>query len=186
VSERREFFRVRAFARVSLRALSKVEADRLRPTIYARPGKASALRWTDERPADGGAGAGEWHALRDVHRQLSVALERLERRIERLERATQPDVAHDAPVEISLSGAGFAGPFHIELEPDQRVWVELELPGSGLASICALARAVGSADLERAAAFHFEDIHADDREQLVQFALRIQSQSLRAEREACP
>ena len=64
------------------------------------------------------------------------------------------------------------------------MWAELELPGSGLAPISALARPVRSTDAEDLCAFHFEDIHAEDREQLVQLALRIQSQGLRAQRSA--
>jgi hypothetical protein len=184
VSERREYFRVRALARVSLRPLAKAEAERLRPGIYARPGKTPAARWTDERDGEDPARGGAWSALADVHRQLTLALESLERRVERLERGTRPEAERGETVEISISGSGFAGPFAPELEPDQLIWAEIELPGSGMAPICALARAVGPADAGGDAAFHFEDIHADDREQLVQLALRIQSQSLRAQREA--
>jgi len=40
--------------------------------------------------------------------------------------------------------------------------------------------------LEISGAFEFEDIPPDEREQLAQLALRIQSQSLRAQREANP
>jgi hypothetical protein len=184
VSERREYFRVRALARVSLRPLSKAEADRLRPGIYARPGKLAPLHWVDEHPGDDPVRPGEWNALLDVHRQLSLALERLERRVERLERGERPEAGRSEAVEISISASGFAGPFALELEPDQPVWTEIELPGSGIAPICALSRPVAGTDAEYAAAFQFDDIHADDREQLVQLALRIQSQTLRAQREA--
>ena len=183
MSERREYFRVRALARVSLRPLSKVEAERLRPVIYARPGKTAPLRWSDDPDGDGSRNR-DWNALLDVHRQLSLALERLERRIERLERGARPEIERVEPVEISISGSGFAGPFQLEPDPEQLVWAEIELPGSGMAPFCALSRAVGPAETGGDVAFHFEDIHADDREQLVQLALRIQSQSLRAQRES--
>lgn len=185
MSERREYFRVRALARVSLRPLSKADADRLRPGIYARPGKQPALRWTEERTGTDPVRSGEWSALADVHRQLSLAIERLEHRVEQLERGARPDAERSEPLEISISASGFAGPFAFELEAGRLVWAELELPGSGIAAICALARCVDSSESEAAAAFEFEDIHADDREQLVQLALRIQSQRLRAQREAC-
>jgi hypothetical protein len=125
----------------------------------------------------------EPRALLDGLRQISLALERIERRLERLELGARNTAAlSSAPVEISLSGAGFAGPSELELAPDQLAWVELELPGSGLAPICALARPVRGPEAEPLAAFHFEEIHAEDREQLVQLALRIQSQALRAVR----
>jgi hypothetical protein len=176
VSERREYFRVRALARVSLRPIGKAEAERLRCALYARPAAARpASRSGDAEPT------GELRALLEAQRQTALALERVERRLERLERLAETGPAET--VEISLSGAGFAGPFELELDADQLVWVELELPGSGLAPISALARAVRSPAGDPGA-FHFEDIHADDREQIVQLALRIQSQQLRAEREA--
>jgi hypothetical protein len=182
VSERREYFRVLALARVSLRALGKGEAERLRPSLYARPGEIASR--TDERSRASGEDAGELRALYDALRQISLALARIERRLERLERGARESGGPTEPVEISLSAAGFAGPFELELEPDQLAWVELELPGSGLAPISALARPVRSTDALHPAAFHFEDIHPEDREQIVQLALRIQSQRLRAEREA--
>ena len=178
MSERREYFRVRALACVRLRAVDKTEAERLRAALYARP----ACSILDERAARD-AEPGEERALLEGLRQISLALERIERRLERLERGGS---SHDAePVEISLSGAGFAGPFELELAPEQLAWVELALPGSGLAPICSLARPVRGAEGDLAA-FHFEEIHAEDREQLVQLALRIQSQALRAERRGEP
>jgi hypothetical protein len=178
VSDRREYFRVRALARVRLEALDKARADALRHALYARPPRSV--------PADRAreAEAAESRALLDALRQLSLALERIERRLERIERGdTAPDRAPEA-VEISLSGAGFAGPFELELEPDQLAWVELELPGSGLAPISALARPVPCTPGEPPGAFHFEHIHPEDREQLVQLALRLQSTELRAQRSA--
>jgi len=180
VSERREYFRVRALARVSLRALGKSEAESLRCALYTRAGAPSPARFATEGARE--EFAGELRALLESQRQTALALERIERRLERLERGGGEGTA--AAVEISLSGAGFAGPFELELEPDQLAWAELELPGSALAPITALVRSVGSTTGEFAAAFHFEDIHPEDREQIVQLALRIQSQRLRAEREA--
>jgi hypothetical protein len=181
MSERREFFRVRTLARVRLRAVSKPEAELLRRSLYARPGEAK-LRFASESEE---SGAREWRALEAALHQISLALERIERRLEALERRAASGAGATAetagPLEISLSAAGFAGPFGLELEPDQLVWVELDLCGSGLPPIAALARSVrASASQEQA--FHFEDIHAEDRERIVQLALRLQSQMLRAER----
>jgi c-di-GMP-binding flagellar brake protein YcgR len=180
MSERREYFRVRALARVRLRSVDKAQAEALRHALYAQPSRGSA----DERAREGEFP--EQRALLDGLRQISLALERIERRLERLELGAEGAASPSEPVEISLSGAGFAGPFELELEPDQLVWAELELPGSGLAKVCALARPVRGADAESMAAFHFEDIHPDDREQLVQLALRLQSQQLRASRGGAP
>jgi hypothetical protein len=180
MSERREFFRVRTLARARLRAVSKPEAELLRRSLYARPGEAK-LHFASEDES----GAREWRALEAALHQISLALERIERRLEALERgaasAAGATVEIAGPLEISLSAAGFAGPFGLELEPDQLVWVELDLCGSGLPPIAALARSVRATASEEQA-FHFEDIHAEDRERIVQFALRLQSQMLRAER----
>jgi hypothetical protein len=179
VSERREYFRVRALARVRLRALDKSEAESLRHALYARPPRGAI----DERARD--PEQAPERALLEGLRQISLVLERIERRLERIERGGARPAESAEAVEISLSGAGFAGPFELELAPGQLAWVELELPGSGLAPICALARPVRG-DGEHGNAFHFEAIHAEDREQLVQLALRLQSQALRAERAGEP
>jgi hypothetical protein len=179
MSERREYYRVRALARVRFQPLEKAEAERLRHALYARPARSGPVLAPEARARE--SELAEQRALAEALRQVMHSLERIERRLDQLERGAQGASA-PALVEISLSGAGFAGPFELELGPDQLVHVELELPGSGLAPISALARPVRGADPERFPAFHFEDIHAEDRELIVQLALRIQSQSLRAER----
>jgi hypothetical protein len=179
MSERREYFRVRALARVRLQALDKARAEALRHALYARAPRPLST----ERAHEAGTTT-EGRAVLEALRQLSLALERIERRLERIERAESSPGDAPGTVEISLSGAGFAGPFELELAPDQLAWVELELPGSGLAPISALVRPVPCAPGEPPGAFQFEHIHPEDREQLVQLALRLQSTELRAARSA--
>src|SRR5262249_38858214 len=108
MSERREYFRVRALARVRLRAVDKAQAEALRHALYARASRGSA----EERARE--SEFPEQRALLDGLRQISLALERIERRLERLELGGAGAASPSEPVEISLSGAGFAGPFELE------------------------------------------------------------------------
>jgi hypothetical protein len=175
--EKREYFRVPVFARVALRALDKEQETAARRHLHARsvePARAGA--------ADGLASPEARGAI-ELLRRIALALERIERRLEQRPPAGAPDseivYASPGPIEISLSASGFAGRFAFDADPEQLVHVELDLWEAGLPPIVALAHRVPGEGL---CAFQFEDIHSEDRERIVQLALRTQSQALRRER----
>ena len=118
---------------------------------------------------------------------IALSLDRIERRIDDVARQAggmQSELlSSDAPVEVCLSAAGFAGPFGIDLPDKTLVEVQLDLGDAGVPPIWALARVVTQdTDAPDDTAFSFEEILPDDRERLVQLALRSQTQALRKER----
>jgi hypothetical protein len=176
---RREYFRVPAFARVTLRALAKDQEDAERRRLHARsvePARASAAG-AEPLAAPDPRGALE------LLRRIALALERIERRLDRLQppRAAAPGDGWVSPglMEIALSGSGFAGEFEFDADPDQLVHVELDLAEAGLPPLVALVRRVPGPG---PCAFQFEEIHSEDRERIVQLALRRQSEALRRQR----
>lgn len=182
LSEQRRYFRVEARARVVVRALENAEIEAARARVRgALPPVASSAA------DDGAFSAGE--------RAILAALEKLATRVSRLERVLETETSVAAPeppakadrlppTRIVISGSGFAGAFALETQPGALVEASIELVDAGVPPIAALARVVerkpGDAPRERG--FRFEEISPDDRERIVQFALRTQSQALRRER----
>ncbi|MCP4003088.1 MAG: hypothetical protein GY725_02715 [bacterium] len=172
--ERREYFRIHAFARVGFRPLAVGDLDSARRRIRARnvpailsPGSTTEAGLSAERRIE-----------LDLLRHIALTLERIDRRMEdTLARrsATALGACKYAPVEISLSGAGFSGPFELSIDSDELVEVDLDLWESGLPCIPAIARAVAStAEDPRINSFCFEELHPEDEDQIVRLTLQSQ------------
>ncbi len=183
--ERREFFRVEIPARVRLRAVSGDEVESARTRIRTR-----------QVPAAFAPGALEENRIGSEHRLtigllrgIALSLERMERSLAELaERGVGssglPEGRRD-PVPLSLSGSGFSGPLAFELVPGSVAEVEIDLLDAGYPLIRALAEQTRGPDIESDpafAAFRFVEIPDDDRERIVQLALRIDRQSLQRNR----
>ena len=179
MNERREFCRVRVIARVRVEPLEKSDESLARARLASR--RVDAAR--APRIEDAGA-TGEWRQLLDMVGRIAVSLERIERRLGRLESGGEDAAGAfcSAPVEIDLSASGFAFEAALDLDADQLALVELDMPETGLPPIAALARFVAAHDGRPRAAFHFEQIHPEDLERVVQLGLRVQSQELRSRR----
>lgn len=180
MNERREFCRVRVLARVRIEPLDKADESLARAHLASR--RVDPAR--SPRIEDAGA-TGEWRQLLESVARIAVSLERIERRLERLETGgeTAGDAIVSGPVEMDLSASGFAFEAALDLEPGQLALIELDMPATGLPPIAALARFLEPRDAEAArAAFHFEQIHPEDLERVVQLGLRMQSQELRSRR----
>ena len=183
MSTRREYFRIRCYARVGLRIVDDVEESAARARVRTRsiprafaPGALEAQNLPSEQLLALG-----------LLKYIALSLDRIERRIDDVARQAggmQSELlSSDAPVEVCLSAAGFAGPFGIDLPDKTLVEVQLDLGDAGVPPIWALARVVTQdTDAPDDTAFSFEEILPDDRERLVQLALRSQTQALRKER----
>ena len=183
MSTRREYFRIRRYARVGLRVVDDVEESAARARVRTRsiprafaPGALEAQNLPSEQLLALG-----------LLKYIALSLDRIERRIDDVARQAggmQSELlSSDAPVEVCLSAAGFAGPFGIDLPDKTLVEVQLDLGDAGVPPIWALARVVTQdTDAPDDTAFSFEEILPDDRERLVQLALRSQTQALRKER----
>lgn len=183
--ERREFFRIEIPARVRLRAVSGDEVESARTRIRTR-----------QVPAAFAPGAIEENRLGSEHRltigllrSIALSLERMERSLAELaERGTgSADLlaGRRDPVPLSLSGSGFSGPLAFELAPGSVAEVEIDLLDAGYPLIRALAEQIRGSDVEgdpAFAAFRFAEILDDDRERIVQLALRVDRQSLQRNR----
>ena len=183
MSTRREYFRIRCYARVGLRTIDDVEESAARARVRTR----SIPRAFAPGALEGQSLPSEQVLTLDLLKYIALSLDRIERRIDDVARQTSSahsdQVSADAPVEICLSAAGFAGSFGLDLPDKTLVEVQLDLGDAGLPPIWALARVVtqdpGATD---DTAFSFEEILPDDRERLVQLALRSQTQAIRKER----
>ena len=172
--ERREYLRLRILARVRLHALAgdRLEAarDRVR-THYVTPALAcTALE--DTRVT------AETRAELDLLRHIAVSLVRIERRLDALASREPADTA--LPIPVSISASGFSTQVGNDLEVGTSVWVEFVLEDGSVPDIPAVATVVGRSD--EGTAFRFEEISSEDRERIIQLAIRSQSQALRAER----
>ncbi len=180
MSERREYYRTRVMALLVVEPVAKADEPAARRRLDARrvdPARAPRIE-------DVGA-ASEWRQLLEGVSRMAFALERIERRLERLERGPggRPATLTPGPVEISLSASGLAVDVPLDLEPDDLALLEIDMPDTGLPPVAALGRYVAMGDPEApASAFHFEQIHPEDRERIVQLGLRMQSHALRAGR----
>jgi hypothetical protein len=184
MTQRREYFRIRCFARIGLRVLAPEEEPAARARIRGRYVPRALVPGTLEESGL----PGDQRLLLDLLRHIALNLDRIERRIDDLARRANGVgsdlLASDAPVEICLSASGFAGPFSLELSDKELVEVQLDLGDSGLPMISALARVVqpGGEEPVDDTAFTFEELLPDDRERLVQLVLRSQTLALRDER----
>lgn len=186
--QRREYFRIRCFARIGLRVLAPEEEPAARARIR---GRCIPHAFAPGALEESGL-PGEQRLLLGLVRHIALNLDRIERRIDDLARRANGVgsdlLASDAPVEICLSASGFAGPFGLELSDKALVEVQLDLGDSGLPMISALARIVQPDGEEPTddTAFVFEELLPDDRERLVQLVLRSQTLKLREERSGEP
>ncbi len=183
MSRRREYFRIRCFARVGLRLLDPQDEPEARTRIRSRcVPRAFAPGALEESGL-----AGEQRLTLDLLKYIALSLDRIERRIDGALRRADEDgdlLATSGPVEIRLSAAGFAGPFGLDLPNKALVEVQLDLGDAGLPLITALAHVItpnGTESLDDTA-FGFVELLPDDRERIVQLALRSQTQALREER----
>ncbi len=182
MSIRREYFRIRCYARVGLRTVDDSEESAARARVRTR----SIPRAFAPGALEGQGLPSEQVLTLDLLKYIALSLDRIERRIDDVARqasGVHSDLLSSAPVEICLSAAGFAGPFGLDLPGKTLVEVQLDLGEAGLPPIWALARVVAQVpDAPDDTAFGFEEILPDDRERLVQLALRSQTQAIRKER----
>ena len=184
MNERREYFRIRCFARVGLRRIDPDDEPAARARVQSR-----CLPRAFAPGALEGSGLPSEHRMAlGLWKHIALSLDRIERRIDdvirRADGVKSDLLASDAPVEICLSAAGFGGPFGLDLPDKALVEVQLDLGDAGLPLIQAVARIVSPEDMGPSdnTAFAFEELLDDDRERLVQLALRTQTQALRKER----
>ncbi len=183
MSIRREYFRIRCYARVGIRVVDDVEESAARARVRTR----SIPRAFAPGELEGQGLPSEQLLALGLMKYIALSLDRIERRIDEVARrasGVHSDLLScDSPVEICLSAAGFAGPFGLDLPDKTLVEVQLDLNDAGLPPIWALARVVvQNPDVADDTAFSFEEILPDDRERLVQLALRSQTQAIRKER----
>jgi hypothetical protein len=183
VTNAREYFRVAVPARVALRVLRPGEEQSARLRVRLRhfplPGGFS--------PPDEPRTSGETSLQLELLQRIAVTLARIEQKLEELARARidgdPAPLCWTQPLEISVSACGFAGRFELAAAPGALVESYLDLGDAGLPPIPALARLV---ELDRGgsgvAALTFEELAPQDRERLVQLALRTQSEALRVGR----
>ncbi len=180
--DRREYYRVRAPARVDLRVVPEERLEEARADVRTRHVPSPVRPGTlDERSL-----TPESRILLDVLHRMSMALARIDARLEVLstqngthQRASRPD-----PIDVSLSGTGIALPFEAPAEVGTLVGLTLDVCDPTTPLIPALARVVRiwTEDDRRYAALRFDEIHPEDQERLVQFSLRQQSAELRERR----
>ncbi len=183
MSQRREYFRIRCFARIGLRLLDPQDEPAARGRIRSRcVPRAFAPGVLEESGL-----AGEQRLTLGLLKYIALSLDRIERRIDgAFRRADERGdlLAAGGPAEICLSATGFAGPFGLDLPNKALVEVQLDLGDAGLPLITALARVIASDETESLddTAFGFVELLPDDRERIVQLTLRSQTQALRKER----
>ncbi len=181
--ERREYFRIRTFARVSLCVLPEADVEQARLRLKVRrPSAYLASATIDESGL-----SAEHRAALDLMQRIALTLDRIDRRLDDMSRAgPDPDHAIPAePINITLSAAGFSGKFPIDVSPGEMVEVQLDLWESGLPLIGALARVVKLEDSDEGhliTAFVFDELLPDDEERIIQLTLRSQSEAIRENR----
>lgn len=176
--ERRAYLRFRAPIRLRVRRLSETSEEvALRRVRGRRRSLAPMLPGSDDARS-----AVEAQPVLEILREISATLERIE---DRLSDPSEREEARVSEPEISLSASGIAIPLGL-FDPAKGALVELELelPDDGIPRIRALARVVRSfpARGRRFTALSFDGISGEDRERLVQVALRRDFAELRERR----
>lgn len=187
----REYFRVSTVARVSLRAVEEADVENARRRVHLRhvPDPIAKHGVEDARIAN------EARAMLDVLSRISLALDRIDRRIEEIAHLQLGNEAgplaslRGDPIDVVLSGSGFSVPYDMKLETGTFVEAYLDLWNAGLPLIPALARVarVETGPGDGCTGLGFCEIAPADRERIVQLAIRCQSEHLsggRCEREA--
>ncbi len=177
--ERREYFRVRAYARFWLSVVTEEELDEARVRVVARhstigflPGSVEESRLS---PAQ--------RITIDLLKQIALTLDRIDRRYDErnVRVTTEARWCTDSAIDITISGSGFST--EIDMDIPEGTWLEIELDmlDSGIPRIPALARVVGRHEENgsNVTAIAFEEIHRDDLERIIQLTIRNQRQSLR-------
>lgn len=177
----REYFRIRAYARVGLRRVeaSQLERARLRVRAQHVPPVIPTGSLDESRQS------AEQRAMLSLLQRIWVSLERIDRRMALL--AGGPGAAEswllapEEPLAIGLSASGFAGEFPLHEPTGTLFEAMLDLSEAGLPPIPTLSRLARrfAHDGRDVVAFSFEEIHEADRERVVQLALRRQSEALR-------
>ncbi len=179
--ERREYFRIQAFARVGLRVLSEEEGEQARLRLKSRRPAA----FLSPTAIDESGLSSEHRVALDLMLRIALTLDRIDRRLDEMVRSGQSadgPVLSLQPVDITLSGSGFSGQFSLDLSPGELVEAQLDLWESGLPLIGALAHVIkleASAEGHMITAFVFEEILPEDQERIIQLTLRSQSQAIR-------
>jgi hypothetical protein len=181
MSERRDYYRVRTFARVGIREIDPERAETVRLQIQTRstPGVHAPGPFEDPRLEI------EQKATLELLQRISYSLDRIEHRLEDIllqQRGGEtwfPVASH--PVEVSLSGSGLSGCFEPSLPVGALAEVTLDIWGASLPLIYALARVVNSQESDKGTltAVSFEEITPEDLERIVQFTIRSQNRGLR-------
>ena len=178
----REYFRVATVARVSLRAVEAADEENARRRVRLRhvPDPIAKHGVEDARIAN------EDRAMLDVLGRISLALDRIDRRIEEIARVQLGNEGGPLtslggdPIDVVLSGSGFSVPYDMKLEPGTLVEAYLDLWDAGLPLIPALARVarIDTGPGDEHTALGFCEIAPEDRERIVQLAIRRQSEHL--------
>lgn len=187
MNEQRRAFRVAAIGRIAFRMLDEHEESQARLLVAAR----SVPDMSGTLGVEESLGHDERMQLRLLDR-MACYLNRIDRRLEELcllQRGDRSGVpTFSAPLQLSLSAVGLAGPLGLPEEPGSLVELTLDLLDSSLPLIPAVAsvvpndRGAGDNDKDMSTALHFEEMTDVDRERIFRFATRIQRESLRRER----
>jgi hypothetical protein len=130
----------------------------------------------------------ETRVLLDLVQRVALTLARIDQRLDDLVLAQRGDTPRSfvpsAPIQISISGSGFACTVDEPLESGALFEVTLDLWDTGMPLIPALARAVRCWETTDPpiAGFRFVELLPEDRERIVQLTLRKQSAALREQR----
>ena len=176
--ERRDYYRIETVGRVALRRVTPEQENEARLRVRAR----SVPNVMGVAGVDEGWSYGEDRAQLELLHRIAISLHRIEHRIEEL---THRGVANaDFPpyseiMPLSLSGSGVSGAFDLAPEAGALVEASIDLVDAGLPLVPVLASIARIVDDPKIIGLHFEEIMPTDRERIVQFAIRMQSLSLR-------
>jgi hypothetical protein len=184
VIDRRAYYRIRTSARVALRFVPEDTIEQARARVRSRhvaPPIASGA--IEERRL-----STESRVLLELVQRVALTLARIDQRLDDLVLAQRGDtlrsIVPSDPIQISISGSGFACTVDEMLETGSLFEVTFDLWDTGIPLIPALARVVRCWQTEDRpiAGLRFVELLPEDRERIVQLVLRKQSAALRERR----
>jgi hypothetical protein len=182
--ERRQALRIATLGRIRLQSIAEDEADAARLRVAVR----SVPDLLGPTGLDESSGMGEERAHLELLQRMACVLERIDHRLDALEqqqRGATSGPSFSELLPLSLSATGVSGPFDLHESAGSLVEMTLDLVDPGMPLIPALASVVRTGEHvpSKTIALRFEEITTDDRERLFRYAIRIQRQSLRRQRE---
>jgi hypothetical protein len=184
MSERRQALRIATLGRVRLQPIADDEADAARMRVAVR----SIPDLLGPTKLDEAGSMGDDRARLELLQRMVYLLERIDYRLDAFaqqQRGGTTVTPFSELLPLSLSATGVSGPFDLHEAPGSFVELTLDLVDPGMPLIPALASIVrtGAEVPAKTVALRFEQITTDDRERLFRYAIRIQRQSLRRQRE---